>query len=383
MTKKRKRESDDEDSEECSLLQKKRMMFSNILAHNKIKCVKYEEAQKKRGRGRPKKSVSNSKKEKSKKVYVEEIILPKDKSMEKAEPLPSKRHEKPKVIHVEIAKPETPEEEYELMEVVNEPLEVENFSHISTQIPFQERKKQRKQIIPSSTPLPKSNNRNSHLNICGLTPIPQEQSQITLKEESPKKPSFSYLLRSPEIPDEPSTMDETQDEESSWKNPERSRKSWNRKSTLESTLEQILENNDEEVNEKLSQALEENRNQKENLETNKPRGRGRPKRPKSVPSETEEIHIKTEIKEEKLDKKENCFSSLTKALEVSRGRIQKEIEANKPRGRGRPKGSKNPKPATSYVTVLTADDDFQVIINYFFLYFCLEWNLITLFYVFK
>uniref|UniRef100_T1GSE8 Uncharacterized protein n=1 Tax=Megaselia scalaris TaxID=36166 RepID=T1GSE8_MEGSC len=175
MTKKRKRESDDEDSEECSLLQKKRMMFSNILAHNKIKCVKYEEAQKKRGRGRPKKSVSNSKKEKSKKVYVEEIILPKDKSMEKAEPLPSKRHEKPKVIHVEIAKPETPEEEYELMEVVNEPLEVENFSHISTQIPFQERKKQRKQIIPSSTPLPKSNNRNSHLNICGLTPIPQEQ----------------------------------------------------------------------------------------------------------------------------------------------------------------------------------------------------------------
>lgn len=97
--------------------------------------------------------------------------------------------------------------------------------------------------------------------------------------------------------------------------------------SLENALEELLDDqidndNDDELNEKLTKALEESRN--EQLQ------------------------------------KENRMSGLTKALENRRGQIQKEIELNKPRGRGRPrKLTKCIKRSETIVTVLTADDNFQ------------------------
>ncbi|KAL5278407.1 hypothetical protein ACFFRR_003190 [Megaselia abdita] len=366
----------------------KRRMFSNILAFSKQKHDEYEAAHKKRGRGRPRKTHGKKREER---VIVEEIHLPK---VEK------------ELIDVEI---DSPEEEYELLEVVDEPEGVlsdnifQNFlsikikskrgevpkpyvlqdvieedkksgkayqddvteysSPVKQEIPevFQfpaGRGRPRKQTISmqcTSTPKPHLPSKNYNLNTCALTPITQEEPPVQSK--TPPKASFSYLLRSPESSYADSFIDE--DSTLALKDLKRKsplpRKTWNRKlpptdtqdskkikieseipqrktlnrkpetirPSLENALEKLLEDqtdNDDDLNEKLSKALEDNRN--------------------------------------KQSQKENRMSFLTKALENRRGEIQKEIELNKPRGRGRPKGSKKCIPKT-VVTVLTADDDFQ------------------------
>lgn len=426
------------EEEDVSSLEVKRNRFSKLLAVNKIKHEEYEASHKKRGRGRPKKSVGKD----GENVFVQEIFLPRDAAMCKSAKIkkekqrlkpeeeyvdiqeldlgrdegikersteavvvedmilpkyeckttlkeePRSRKSKEAVILEEIillkpvVEPESlpSDEEFELVDVV----EVDESDNIPDVVPQIGRVRPRKQAIssasvntikipqptfpvkavgrgkprkqaltsavvikpssqctstPYSKPYPIKNAGN--LNLCTLTPIKQEISFEAPPHIEPKaamnppKASFSYLLRSPETSYANSSMDDTnmsietetiiKDEVQSPKRLKNVKKKAHvDKKHLEKALEELLDDeNDDDLNEKLSKALENSRN-------------------------------------EEILKENRMRFGLTKALENRRGQIQKQIAMNKPKGRGRPKGSKkNVSPVKTCVTVLTADDDFQ------------------------
>lgn len=373
-----------------------RAMFSSALAANKLKYDKIVASQRKRGRGRPRKSEVEVKPKKRKLPALEEIVLPKDKTMlksasiktekieyenprtveeEKKEPISMTGRGKPRkqIIPSDKTLPSSSSSIYEqIQRYVSKPSGKKRIHQAmldtSKVIAKIGRGRPRKQVIPASgtilpsqctsTPKPYSLDRPINVTMSSFTPIKQEISiekveilpplMIAPKTPStPPKQTFSYLLRSPEsvLEDSSIAIEVSQETESSnvedtqaskrlkldsFHSNKRSDKkpdSTKRRSTksLENALEELLDDqidNDDELNEKLSRALENSRN--EQLQ------------------------------------KENRMSGLTRALENRRGQIQKEIELSRPRGRGRPKGTKlHNKVVETKVTVLTADDDFQ------------------------